>query len=287
MRPVSSGIGEKEKVMGPKPKQCVCHPERKHASKGLCHNCYSQQYRILHLKKFLAYEKKRRENPEYKVRIRKLNKDLRHRRPKSLSLGAETILGYYVYFYLREDGTPYYVGKGRGNRVIERHRIGRPKSRDFILIQEYPSEQDALDAEKFFIDLFGRIDLGTGILRNLTEGGNQPPSRKGSSQSLETRQKLREKLRGRKLTQEHCDNIGKGHLGIPCSESKREKIRMAQEGKSRPKLQGIHNGLAVLTEDIVREIRRQELSYRLLAQKFGIAKSTVHDVVKRKTWTHV
>ncbi len=33
---------------------------------------------------------------------------------------------YYVYEYLREDGTPYYVGKGRCGRYKERHVTLKP-----------------------------------------------------------------------------------------------------------------------------------------------------------------
>ncbi len=98
---------------------------------------------------------------------------------------------FYVYLWLREDGTPYYVGKGRGDRAFikNKHRQYPPSDRARILVEEHDSEQDALDAEVFLIAYYGRIDLGTGCLRNMTDGGE---GSSGYRPSEATRQKLRE-----------------------------------------------------------------------------------------------
>ena len=80
---------------------------------------------------------------------------------------------YYTYAYLREDKTPYYIGKGRGRRIYSKSRVIKPpddKSR-IIFLKKNLTEAEAFKHETYMIFLFGRKDLGTGILRNRTNGG--------------------------------------------------------------------------------------------------------------------
>jgi len=47
---------------------------------------------------------------------------------------------------------------------------------------------------------------------------------------------------------------------------------------------------SVLTEDNVRQIRslaKDNVTYVVIAQQFGIHKDTVYRIVKRKSWTHI
>lgn len=80
-------------------------------------------------------------------------------------------LGFYTYAFLREDGTPYYIGKGRGSRAWVKGR-GRPPKDRIILLKTGLTEEEAFKHEVYMIHLFGRKDIGTGILRNKTNGGD-------------------------------------------------------------------------------------------------------------------
>lgn len=129
---------------------------------------------------------------------------------------------FYTYTWNRSDGTPYYVGKGSGRRAFTSyaHGVHRPEDRARILIQYWESEGKAFDMEKWWIALWGRKDNGTGILRNLTDGGENPPSWAGRKRPMtqETRKKISAALKGRKQpprTEEHCRNIRKAKTGRP------------------------------------------------------------------------
>ena len=81
---------------------------------------------------------------------------------------------FYTYAYLRTDRTPYYVGKGKGKRAYDScHNVKVPKDKDrIIFLKQNLSEDESFKHEIYMIDVFGRKDLGTGILRNMTNGGD-------------------------------------------------------------------------------------------------------------------
>lgn len=149
-------------------------------------------------------------------------------------------MAFYTYLWLREDGTPSYAGKGKERRAFRR---GAPPL-DRIILQYFESEQDALDAERFLIAFYGRKDLGTGCLRNLTDGGDGL-----LSPSPQVREKMRAShlgqvswAKGKKMSEAHRQKLSEAHRGQICwltgkhhSEETKRKISESKRGKSLPK----------------------------------------------------
>jgi len=84
-------------------------------------------------------------------------------------------LHYYIYAYLRKDGTPYYIGKGSGKRAWNhcKNDIIHPPTdiSRIIILENNLTNIGSLALERRMIRWYGRVDNGTGILRNQTDGG--------------------------------------------------------------------------------------------------------------------
>jgi hypothetical protein len=170
---------------------------------------------------------------------------------------------FYTYAYLREDRTPYYIGKGSGKRIFSRkgRPCGTPKDDSrIIFLKQNLTEREAFKHEAYMIAVFGRKDLGTGILYNRTNGGD---GSSGAVRSPELRERISKKLKGRTLTEEHRNRVSIANTGKIVSERTRRKLSVANKGKvlceeTRKKMSESRKGHAV-SEETKEKIRKTKL----------------------------
>jgi hypothetical protein len=212
----------------------------------------------------------------------------------------KSIMIYYTYAYLREDRTPYYIGKGKGNRAYDRNKncIKPPKDKSrIIFLKKNLTEEEAFRHEIYMIAVFGRKDLGTGILHNRTDGGDgasgvvrsdewkrkQSEVRKGRTLSEEHKRKLSEVQKGKTLSEEHKRKLSEAQKGKTLSEehkrkvieakkniSKETKIKMseAKKGRSRPPFSEEHRRKMSEVKKNMSEETKRKMSEALKGKKW-------------------
>ena len=109
-------------------------------------------------------------------------------------------LVFYVYQYVHADGTPYYIGKGKGNRINTHHtHTILPPHKQRVKLFENLSNDQAKQIEGKLITKYGRKVDG-GILDNIKI--NQWACFTGWKHSESAKLAIKEKNTGKKRSQE-------------------------------------------------------------------------------------
>jgi hypothetical protein len=138
-----------------------------------------------------------------------------------------------LYRHIRLDkNEPFYIGIGKTEKrayfIHNRNKfweniVSKTDYEVEILFDDL-SWSEACEKEKEFIELYGRKDIGTGILVNMTNGGDGQLGNKfnvGRKHSEESKRKMSEKSKNRILDEDTIKKM-------------KEKMRLAKLGKKRP-----------------------------------------------------
>lgn len=144
---------------------------------------------------------------------------------------------FYVYLHCRPDGTPFYVGKGRGRRAYNMEYRRNPHhlnviakyGAENIIVELFPV---ASEAEAFALECQKIAELrAAGVkLTNQTTGGEGAAGRPMSAKTLAALQARK----GCKLSDEHRAKVSRGLMGRVFSPESREKQRQKLLGRKRP-----------------------------------------------------
>jgi predicted XRE-type DNA-binding protein len=251
---------------------------------------------------------------------------------------------YYIYIYLdpRKSGRycyddvcftfePIYVGKGKNGRWKEinrrtnvfKNKINKIKKSGLepviFKLYENLNEDQSFEKEIQLINEIGRIDLKTGTLVNMTDGGdglkgylfsseskNKMSKRVqgkynpmfdihrfgkdapnfGKNHSKETKKKLSIKLKNRIISEETKNKMSKSHIGmIGKNHSEETKSKISKKLKEKRSKNYI-----LLIQDIIQIkllLKEGKLTQKEIADIFEVDKTTISKIKNNKRWNHI
>jgi hypothetical protein len=197
---------------------------------------------------------------------------------------------HYTYAYLREDRTPYYIGRGKNRRAFDTsHNVKVPPKDRILFLKTGLTFSESVDHERYMIAVLGRKDLGTGILRNVTDGGE---GMEGWVPSEETRARMSEAQLGKK----HPEKVKK-NISESLTQAWAEGRHHDMTGENNPNADGLpgeRNGRSKLTNEDRRQIALDYTPGKKnghngncseLAARYGVGMSQIRRIARDPRWT--
>lgn len=163
----------------------------------------------------------------------------------------------YLYRHIRLDKKePFYIGIGSdANYQRSKDKSSRTKHWNNISKNGYEIEimldnltwEEACIKEKEFINLYGRLDIGTGILCNMTDGGEGAVNRIFTK---EHREKIRQSKLGKKRDAATIEKMSIGRRGHKHTEEWKKNMSNRVKGDKNP-----NYGLP--TPEYIKELKRK------------------------------
>jgi hypothetical protein len=148
---------------------------------------------------------------------------------------------YYVYRHIRDDKNEiFYIGIGKTKKYKRAYSKSRRNQHWINIIRKttYKVEiildnltfDEAELREKELIKFYGRKDIGSGILVNMTDGGGGKINTKLSE---ETKKKISESHKGKKISEETKKKMSEANKGKRVSEENKRKMSVLRKGVKR------------------------------------------------------
>ncbi len=174
---------------------------------------------------------------------------------------------HYTYSHNKPDGTPFYIGKGVGNRAYKTNRnvywkrVANKYDYEVQILAYWKTHKEALDHEKLLISCMEDIGIN---LTNLTAGGEGC-----YNPSKETRLKMSLAKKGKPSSRKGA------------SLSYETKLKLSLSGKEKPR-----RALRKLTKEQVKEIKSLKncLSLRKIAKQFNVTSNVIYGILNNLTY---